>query len=390
MFNEEAIDTPIIDEILADIKEIRRSLGIFAVPQNIWEVRILGAERQGTISGYYDPDHLDDAAVACGEFSGHAEGIYATLNPVRRDLLARASNRLREWARHTTSDADAVSRRWILTDFDAVRPAGISSTDTEHEAALGRANECEEWFRSLGFPASSLVFADSGNGAHLLVRVQMPNDDPSRDMVKRCLEAVAIRYTDHTVNVDLSTFNAARISKVYGTSACKGDSIPTRPHRIARLLEVPKNILPVKSELLGKLAAMAPAEPKPQSAVRNWQGHGDFDIRDWIAAHNLPVAAEKSWKGGTIWILAACPWNPDHTNRSACIIRHASGAIAARCHHDGCNGKNWHDLRDVVEPGWRERKSGGGAVQLPDGLSPAMAREYQRSLQHSRTNRRGR
>jgi hypothetical protein len=56
-------------------------------------------------------------------------------------------------------------------------------------------------------------------------------------------------------------------------------------------------------------------------------------------------------------VLPVCPWNPDHTNRSAFIVQQASGAIAAGCHHDGCQGKGWHDLRDAVEPGWRDRKS---------------------------------
>src|SRR5206468_1717626 len=35
---------------------------------------------------------------------------------------------------------------------------------------------------------------------------------------------------------------------------------------------------------------------------------------------------------------------------------HANGAIAAGCHHSGCQGKDWHALRDAVEPGWRDRR----------------------------------
>ena len=141
--------------------------------------------------------------------SGEVEGVYATLNAVASDLLARAANRCRTWAKHTTSDADVLARSWLPLDFDPVRPAGISSTDAEHDAAIERARECKKWLRSQEFPPLSLVLADSGNGAHLLVRVQLPNDEESRDLVKNCIEAVALQFSDDAVKVDLTTFNAA-------------------------------------------------------------------------------------------------------------------------------------------------------------------------------------
>src|SRR5262249_43045194 len=64
-----------------------------------------------------------------------------------------------------------------------------------------------------------------------------------------------------------------------------------------------------------------------------------------------------SYQDGQKWIFPVCPWNPDHTNRSAVIIQFANGAISASCRHDGCAGKRWQGLRDQFEPGWREKKS---------------------------------
>jgi hypothetical protein len=55
-------------------------------------------------------------------------------------------------------------------------------------------------------------------------------------------------------------------------------------------------------------------------------------------------------------VFPVCPWNSDHTHRSAYIVQLANGAIEAGCHHNGCHGKGWHDLRDLVQPGWRERR----------------------------------
>jgi hypothetical protein len=102
----------------------------------------------------------------------------------------------------------------------------------------------------------------------------------------------------------------------------------------------------------------------------------------WIAEHKLPVVQDKDWQGGHIWVLNPCPWNPEHTNRAAFIIRHASGAISAGCQHDGCQGKGWHDLRDLYEPGWRQRRGESPRIAVPEGLPPAIAKAYQHSVAH--------
>src|SRR5262249_31177609 len=137
------------------------------------EARILNTAR-GTVSGYFnDPGKL---AAGVMRWNGKAS-VYFTINRVTRALLARANNRLVDYAKQTTSDADIARRLWLPLDFDPVRPAGISSTDMEHEAALTRSRACAAWLQSLGFQA--IVIADSGNGAHVLVRIDLPNDPAS-------------------------------------------------------------------------------------------------------------------------------------------------------------------------------------------------------------------
>lgn len=366
-----------------DSREIRRAIRMLLPHRELVEVRALGAERCGTISGYFDAEHRDEMADACANISGNAAGVYVTLNPVNGQLLARAANRCRNWAKHTTSDADVIRRIWLPLDFDPIRPAGISSTDAEHKAAIKRAKACKRWLRGLHFPPKSLVLGDSGNGAHLLIRIRLPNDDDSRELVRRCIEAVAFQFSDGDVNVDQTTYNAGRIWKVYGSLAAKGDHIPERPHRLARLLEVPDEIRPMRRRRLEALAGTAPAPPSQQKSDRNrGHGSGSFDVATWIKEHNLPVVLEKDWQNGRIWVLNPCPWNPDHNNRAAFIIRHASGAIAAGCQHDGCQGKGWHDLRDLYEPGWRQQRGDSLKIEVPDGLPPALANAYRHSIAH--------
>lgn len=324
---------------------------VFLTPGTVTELRILNTTR-GTMSGYFDdPAKL---AAAAAQWSGKAPGIYVTANPVNPALLARAHNRVVAYAKHTTGDNDIIRRHWLLIDCDPVRPPGISATEAEHDAALDRAREICAWVRSLGF--SALILADSGNGGHVLAAIDLPNDAESTALVKRCLEAVALRFSDDAVAIDLSVYNPARIWKVYGTLACKGDSTPDRPHRLARMLDVPDELAPTPRELLEKLAALAPEEPKAEQR-QSYTGYGAFDLGRWIADHTLAVRGPSPWQGGRKWIFSTCPWNADHTNHAAYLIQFASGAIAAGCHHNGCYGKDWHALRDVIEPGWREKRS---------------------------------
>ena len=213
-------------------------------------MEILNAN-QATVSGYFTD--FGKLAQGAAHYSGEGPGVYFTLNPVNPDLLARADNRVIKYARETTADKDILKRRWFPIDFDAKRPAGISSCDVEHEAALDRARACREWLGSQGWPDP--IFADSGNGAHLLYRIVLPSED--RQLVAKSLKALAAKFDDTEVIVDVGNHNPARIWKIYGTLAAKGDSVPERPHRLARILDGPE-MIPVTLDKLEALASTAP------------------------------------------------------------------------------------------------------------------------------------
>src|SRR5258708_34551188 len=101
-------------------------------------------------------------AKAAVSYDGRAEGIYFTLNPVNPALIARASNRVKEYAEHTTSDNNIVKRISLPIDFDPVRPAGISSSNSEKQVTLKRAWACRAWLNMQGWPEP--IFADRGTG----------------------------------------------------------------------------------------------------------------------------------------------------------------------------------------------------------------------------------
>lgn len=222
---------------LFDAGEVRRALAMILFPGQVTELRALDATLRGdrwpgTVFGFFDDT---DKLVNALEEIQSARGIYFTPNPLNPALLARCCNRVRRAGKgDSASDGDVIRRYWLLVDCDPVRPANISSTDAEHDAALSRAREidCDLWERKRDWPKP--IFADSGNGGHLLYPFDRPADDGGR--VQRILAALAAAHSDETVKVDTTVYNPARIWKLPGTLTCKGDNMPDRPHRMARIL----------------------------------------------------------------------------------------------------------------------------------------------------------
>lgn len=220
-----------------DLNEIERGISLLFEYGDVVEVRI-PKTRAGVVSGYFDNHLMLAKAIREADAKYRASGVYVVINRLNPALLGRAYNRLREWAEYTTADNNILRRRFLPVDLDPVRPAGISSSDAEHAAAIERARfVADEMSKEWGRP----IIADSGNGGHLLYRIDLVNDAESLAFVSGALAELDRRYSDDVVKIDVTCANAARIWKAYGTVARKGDSIPGRPHRLSRILEVPND-----------------------------------------------------------------------------------------------------------------------------------------------------
>ena len=324
----------------ADRAEIARGVALICGPGGPHEVRVPHSFHDGVISGYFaDPRKLEESLA---ELSGRGPGVYFTLNPVDPALLARAADRVKTRVRATTTDGQIVCRRWLLIDIDARRPAGVSSTEAEHEAALTAARKIRQALRERGW--SDPILADSGNGGHLLFAVDLPNDEPSRKRLEYVLKALALMFDDDVIEIDQKVFNASRISKAYGTAAAKGDSTIERPHRLARIMEAPDKLVPVATELLESVAALAEElqPPRPASSPR---AGGVFNFEEFIGRY-IEAGDPVSYHGGRRWRVT-CPWNSDHEN--AAVFESSNGALGFHCFHRSCADKHWQQLREYFE-----------------------------------------
>lgn len=158
-----------------------------------------------------------------------AEGVacYFAPNPVPPDMGDVAAK-----------DADVLTRRWLLIDVEAIRPAGTSTTKEEKDAAWATTSRVLDLLEGNDFPTP--IIADSGNGFHLLLPVEMPNDAASATLCKTFLTGLAHVYNSATVKIDAVNYNASRIVRLYGTMNRKGVHSTERPHRRSWVCTLPE------------------------------------------------------------------------------------------------------------------------------------------------------
>jgi hypothetical protein len=213
------------------------------------------------------------------------------------------------------------------------------------------ASEVRRYLRALGW--SDPVVADGGNGYHLLYRIDLPNDEESRALIESVLKALAARFDNSAVKIDQKVFNASRITKAYGTLACKGDSIPERPHRLSGMFTPPDVIEPVAKELLLALASEAPKPEGRKSGATATKTRGGWTpalVEEVLDKAGANRGEATDYKGETKW-QHDCLGNADQRKPDAFTILDKDGYVHHYCSHNSCSDLKDEDWRRL----WEER-----------------------------------
>lgn len=237
--------------------EILKSVAVLLHPDWPHELRGLPSGRSRLVRAN-DPDRL----ISAVEELADDRGVYYTLNPVRHDLGDRA-------ARVT----DVTQRYNLLIDVDPVKAVvDAMATDAEKDAAVALASSVLDHLCKLGWPAPVMI--DSGNGSHLIYRIDLPANDHTRVIIGRVLKALADKLNTPEAKIDTKVHNASRISKLPGTWVRKGPSTDDRPHRMAHLIWAPDRVECVSLDQLEAVAGVeVTAEP-----VKRADGWSDVTV----------------------------------------------------------------------------------------------------------------
>lgn len=319
-------------------------IGIKKRKLDLWDGEYAGGKKP-IVAGWFGDN--DAAAKIIAELDQRAEpeGIYITLNSCNPALIARANNRLKPGVGRT-SDSEIERLQNLLIDVDPKRPAGVSTTDKEKEAAISIIRLIWHDLKNLDWPEP--LAAESGNGAHLIYKIDLPNTAENIELLKKVLAALDKKYSTDAIEIDTKVYNPARITKVYGTIARKGDSTPDRPHRKAKIRYVPDVPKPVTVDLLKALAAKAKDEESVQGAASEQSGYNRLDVPSYLARYRMEINKLKQHGSSTLYVLKQCLFNPDHQGGESAIGQTTDGKLFYQCFHNSCRDKTWHDARIVI------------------------------------------
>lgn len=188
---------------------IHQAIELFKQPNELIEVRLIGNKVKA--SGYFrSAENLIKAIKTYDNCN-----IYFVLNRISEACYAREQReKIIDNPKNTTSDNDITNREWFLIDVDPKRASGVSASNEEKEHAKQIINKVYVFLRDKGF--ASPVICDSGNGFHLLYKINMPNIKGNADLLKSCLQVLDLYFSNEFCDIDKSVFNASRITKLYG------------------------------------------------------------------------------------------------------------------------------------------------------------------------------
>ena len=327
-------------------------------PGSVFEVRAFGCSGKSpayngwtgnAVSGYFNDIQKAVDAIMKLEECSHPEAIYTTLNSVNSSLLARADNRLIGRPKTTTADKDVSILGHLLLDFDPIRASGISSTEDELKKALELRSRVINYLES-EYGVRPLLTGMSGNGGHAIYRLpeQLPNTPDNVELLKQVLTSLSIQFANDSVEIDRSVFNPSRITKIFGTTARKGENVTDRPHRLSQFDCEQFSDTSFSLDKLKNIAGQTPKDPKAPTLKSTNTDSGTLNVEAYCANYGIETIGKKQHGDATLYLLKECVFDPSHTKKEAGIGQQPSGALFYKCFHNSCRDRTWRGARTAI------------------------------------------
>jgi len=195
------------------------------------ELRAIRLGKQGfPRCEFFHPDNYQSEQGLKNNFIHRARQLnrsgltcYTPMNPIRADYVPDPGK--------GTKAPGILKYRTMMVDVDRTDKLGKKNPATDDELVRAEclAGEISAYLaeREFGLPHKVM----SGNGYHLYYPIDLPNNDDTADLIESTLDTLAEKFNTEDVEVDTVVFDAARITKVIGTLAIKGEASEDRPYR---------------------------------------------------------------------------------------------------------------------------------------------------------------
>jgi P4 family phage/plasmid primase-like protien len=290
--------------------------------------------------GYFDS--WEAALRAVESEPSQYKAAYFTLNPVKLPTGIPVNPTSLHSSANAAGASDIARRTWLLIDCDPPRQSKTNSTAEEKGAAREQADRIREWLCSHGWPQP--VLADSGNGWHLLYRIDLPNDDVS----KALLEKFLARLKQLFPMVDAGNFDAPRLCKLYGSWARKGEHSEERPWRRSAIVEHGSNTVVTEQQI----QALSPAPVRVPAATLKADDVKLSSLLGFLDYYGVALRSEPREVAGGWQIEIECPWSAEHSDeaRRDTVVSFVAGlGNGFKCFHSHCSQRHWRELRDELE-----------------------------------------
>ncbi len=244
--------------------EIRRAFDALGLAGRIVELRAFSEnESEGTWSGFYNDGSIvaDSLELSLRENIPNVYWTVQAIDPSRlfSDIQMNASRTGCGFG-SLTNDKMVWAYVRLPIDVDPVRPAHTSATDDEKAEAEEVAHDVRAYLTSKGITS---LFADSGNGFHILPLINLPVSEESKTLIRDLLNGLARKFNTKTAEIDVKLFNPSRILKAYGTVARKGEHTEERPWRVSHIIDASAQTVVTEAQLRALLADL----PIPEVVV---------------------------------------------------------------------------------------------------------------------------
>ena len=273
-----------------DIDEIRRTFDVLKVEGDVVEIRSPKAVDVGGTSTYgglfNNAERLvaETYALSNGDSGATTNSVYWTLQQLKpeamNNVFEACQNMVASRLNNLTKDEQVARFVFLPIDFDPVRygkdgvmlkDQKVCTSDAEKDGAFAIVEAvhkylAEEW-------GISTLLGDSGNGYHLLAKIDLVADDNGTKLVRGILDGLAAKFQTERVSIDTSVYNPSRIWKVYGTVARKGENTLERPWRTAKIIDLPELSVVPEATLRSLLAKLESEMPPEVIAQRKQNDH---------------------------------------------------------------------------------------------------------------------